>query len=84
MNQDIEKLTFEVEKIIGKPLVPIIVNKRVYWTPLVVLLFLLVVRPNFVYNSEKKFKIHLLIWYTLLISIVIIGGFFAYQYRRFF
>jgi hypothetical protein len=88
MSSELEKLTFEVEKITGKQLIPVVIDKRIYYIiPISVFLLLLIARPNFLYKKDKEemnFKIHLLIWYTLLISIIIIGLFFAYKYRRFF
>jgi hypothetical protein len=90
MSQDLEKLTFEIEKITGQQLIPIKIDKRIiYATPVVVFLMLIATRPTFLYSKktdeeEATFKTSRLIVYTLIISAFVIGCIFAYYYRRFF
>ncbi len=91
MSSELEKLSFEVEKITGKQIIPIVIDKKLYYTvPVSVFVLLLILRPSFLYEEnvseagKKHFKFYLLVWYTIIISAIIIGGVFAYKYRRFF
>ena len=91
MSSELEKLTFEVEKITGKQIIPIVIDKRMYYAiPAAVFVLLLILRPHFLYkedatdSTKKQFKFYLLVWYTIVISAIIVGGVFAYKYRRFF
>lgn len=90
MSSDIEQLTFEVEKILGKQLIPVDIDKRMmYAIPISVFVLLLVFRPSYLYSKQTEdkpaeFKVYLLVWYTLFITAIIAGCIFAYKYRRFF
>lgn len=85
-SNDVNTLIFEVENIIGKPIIPVNIDKRIliYMFPLV-FLFLLLIRPSFVRDREsEKISYRLLLVYTLLIGIMFSGCVYAYSYRRFF
>lgn len=91
MSTELEKLSFEVEKITGKQIIPIVIDKRLYLAiPIAVVVLLLITRPLFLYkdddtdSNKKQFKFYLLVWYTTIISSIIIGCIYAYKYRRFF
>ena len=79
----LDSLIFEVERLTGQVIVPIKIDYKIYFSPLAVLVLLVIFRPWFIYENER-FKFRLLVWYTFLISAFIIGGFYAYAYRRFF
>ena len=81
--EDLNSLIFEVERLTGERLIPVDIDYRIYGTPIGVLLLLLLIRPSFLYR-EEKFKVYLLLWYTFLISAIIVGCVYAYAYRRFF
>lgn len=83
MTEDLNSLIYEFERLTGERMIQVSVDYRIYFTPLGVLICLLIFRPSFLYK-EEKLKIYLLLWYTFLISILIFACVYAYLYRRFF
>ena len=83
MVTSLDTLTLEVERLTGHSIIPVNIDRRIYFTPIAVVLILLVFRPSFLYK-DKKFSFLLFLWYVFLISALVVGGFYAYEYRRFF
>ena len=80
---ELTNLTHEVERLTGKQIIPVQFDRRLYYTPLAILVLLVIVRPSFLY-SDKKFKVTRLLLYTVLISAFILCGVYVYKYRLFF
>ena len=63
-------------------------SPKVYmYTPGIILILLVIFRPSFLYTSEtpvqpKKFSTGRLIVATLVISGMILGGLYAYNYKK--
>lgn len=76
-----DSLALEVERLTGRSILPVQVDNRIYFTPLAVLLVLIIFRPSFLYK-DKHFDFSSLFWYTVLLSVLVIGGYYAYMYRH--
>ena len=86
MSSTLDSLTYEVERIIGKPLSPVRLDKRllVYKIPVAVFLFLVIFRPSFLYayyNDKKRrsFSFTRLAVYTVVFTLCIAS---AYVYLK--
>ena len=86
-SENITSLTLEVENIIGNPLLPVSIDKRIAWVPIVVAVLILLTRPKTIYDEDgdvQTFNVYKFLVKSTILSILVMGLFIAYSYRRFF